>query len=166
MCFITSTEEECGLSLQDVLMFATGLKEIPPAKLTPQPQLTFQKHSRFPEANESAQTHWSSRYYPHMRSLRKPWIMELKTPLDLVSFEVLMVLTCIWRFVQLLLVHIELPWGVNLFIVAVCQSVHQLLHCLKKLRYFYKVYVCLFWNILWGLNNKNWQASVYLSILG
>ena len=56
MCFITSTEEECGLSLQDVLMFATGLKEIPPAKLTPQPQLTFQKHSRFPEANVCSNT--------------------------------------------------------------------------------------------------------------
>lgn len=44
------------MSLEDILMFATGLKEIPAAKLISQPQLTFQKHSRFPEANVCANT--------------------------------------------------------------------------------------------------------------
>lgn len=53
---IAVKEDGSGMSLQDILMFATGLKEIPAAKLIPQPQLTFQKHARFPEANVCANT--------------------------------------------------------------------------------------------------------------
>lgn len=37
-------------------MFGTGLKEVPPAAIQPQPQLVFQKSSRFPMANVCSNT--------------------------------------------------------------------------------------------------------------
>lgn len=49
-------EKETGPSLEDVLMFGTGLKEVPPAAIQPQPQLVFQKTSQFPMANVCANT--------------------------------------------------------------------------------------------------------------
>ncbi|XP_048017617.1 G2/M phase-specific E3 ubiquitin-protein ligase-like [Megalobrama amblycephala] len=44
-------EKEASPCLEDVLMFGTGLKEVPPAAIQPQPVLVFQKSSRFPMAN-------------------------------------------------------------------------------------------------------------------
>uniref|UniRef100_A0A3B3QAN8 HECT domain-containing protein n=1 Tax=Paramormyrops kingsleyae TaxID=1676925 RepID=A0A3B3QAN8_9TELE len=43
-------------SLEGVLMFGTGLKEVPPAAIQPQPQLVFQKSARFPMANVCTNT--------------------------------------------------------------------------------------------------------------
>lgn len=53
---LLSLEKETGPSLEDVLMFGTGLKEVPPAAIQPQPQLVFQKTSQFPMANVCANT--------------------------------------------------------------------------------------------------------------
>ena len=50
------SEKETVLSLQDVLMFGTGLKEIPPAAIQPQPQLMFEWSSRFPLPGTCANT--------------------------------------------------------------------------------------------------------------
>ncbi|RXN12008.1 G2 M phase-specific E3 ubiquitin- ligase-like protein [Labeo rohita] len=49
-------EKEATPSLEDVLMFGTGLKEVPPAAIQPQPQLVFQKSARFPMANVCTNT--------------------------------------------------------------------------------------------------------------
>uniref|UniRef100_UPI0037E860EC G2/M phase-specific E3 ubiquitin-protein ligase n=1 Tax=Semicossyphus pulcher TaxID=241346 RepID=UPI0037E860EC len=49
-------EKDRSLSLEDVLMFGTGLREVPPAAIQPQPQLVFQKDSRFPVANVCSNT--------------------------------------------------------------------------------------------------------------
>ncbi|XP_072572064.1 G2/M phase-specific E3 ubiquitin-protein ligase-like isoform X1 [Paramormyrops kingsleyae] len=49
-------EKEASPSLEDVLMFGTGLKEVPPAAIQPQPQLVFQKSARFPMANVCTNT--------------------------------------------------------------------------------------------------------------
>ncbi|XP_056094039.1 G2/M phase-specific E3 ubiquitin-protein ligase-like [Rhinichthys klamathensis goyatoka] len=49
-------EKETSPSLEDVLMFGTGLKEVPPAAIQPQPLLVFQKISRFPMANVCSNT--------------------------------------------------------------------------------------------------------------
>uniref|UniRef100_A0A3B1JE00 HECT domain-containing protein n=1 Tax=Astyanax mexicanus TaxID=7994 RepID=A0A3B1JE00_ASTMX len=56
MVFNLLSDEKSGLSLQDVLMFGTGLKEVPPAAIKPQPQLTFEWSSRFPLASTCANT--------------------------------------------------------------------------------------------------------------
>ena len=37
-------------------MFGTGLREVPPATIRPQPQILFQKTSRFPLANVCSNT--------------------------------------------------------------------------------------------------------------
>lgn len=113
------------MSLEDILMFATGLKEIPAAKLIPQPQLTFQKHSRFPEANVCANT--------------------IKLPI-LPSYEI---------FEEAMNYGIKnapgfgLHWGVNQKLTFVanlhyccyclhCTLLFVLLHCLQKSNFFYK----------------------------
>ncbi|XP_073727841.1 G2/M phase-specific E3 ubiquitin-protein ligase [Misgurnus anguillicaudatus] len=49
-------EKEAGPSLEDVLMFGTGLKKVPPAAIHPKPELVFQKKSRFPVANVCSNT--------------------------------------------------------------------------------------------------------------
>ena len=49
-------EKQASPTLEDVLMFGTGLREVPPATVQPQPQLVFQKSSRFPVANVCANT--------------------------------------------------------------------------------------------------------------
>lgn len=49
-------EKEASPSLEDVLLFGTGLKEVPPAAIQPQPKLVFQKSSRFPMANVCTNT--------------------------------------------------------------------------------------------------------------
>ncbi|XP_076735306.1 G2/M phase-specific E3 ubiquitin-protein ligase isoform X2 [Maylandia zebra] len=55
--YLLSVEERNGsLSLEDILMFATGLGEIPPAAIQPKPQLLFQTTSRFPVADVCANT--------------------------------------------------------------------------------------------------------------
>ncbi|KAL4008615.1 hypothetical protein ACER0C_002467 [Sarotherodon galilaeus] len=52
--YLLSVEERNGsLSLEDILMFATGLREIPPAAIQPKPRLLFQTTSRFPVADVS-----------------------------------------------------------------------------------------------------------------
>ncbi|XP_049895693.1 G2/M phase-specific E3 ubiquitin-protein ligase [Epinephelus moara] len=45
---LETQEKQTGLSLQDILMFATGLNTLPPAGIQPRPKLIFQKTSRFP----------------------------------------------------------------------------------------------------------------------
>ncbi|XP_026016631.1 G2/M phase-specific E3 ubiquitin-protein ligase-like [Astatotilapia calliptera] len=55
--YLLSVEERNGsLSLEDILMFATGLRELPPAAIQPKPQLLFQTTSRFPVADVCANT--------------------------------------------------------------------------------------------------------------
>lgn len=55
--YLLSVEERNGsLSLEDILMFATGLREIPPAAIQPKPRLLFQTTSRFPVADVCANT--------------------------------------------------------------------------------------------------------------
>ncbi|XP_051990890.1 G2/M phase-specific E3 ubiquitin-protein ligase [Xyrauchen texanus] len=49
-------EQETGISLQDILMFATGLDSLPPSTFEPQPQLTFERTSKFPIASTCANT--------------------------------------------------------------------------------------------------------------
>lgn len=49
-------EKEASPSLEDVLMFGTGLKKVPPAAIHPKPELVFQKKSRFPVANVCSNT--------------------------------------------------------------------------------------------------------------
>ncbi|KAL1268573.1 hypothetical protein QQF64_033936 [Cirrhinus molitorella] len=49
-------EQETGVSLQDILMFATGLNSLPPSTIMPQPQLSFEKTSKFPIASTCANT--------------------------------------------------------------------------------------------------------------
>lgn len=44
------------MALEDILMFATGLREIPPAGIHPTPQLVFQRSCRFPMANVCSNT--------------------------------------------------------------------------------------------------------------
>lgn len=52
----TFSERNGSLSLEDILMFATGLREIPPAAIQPKPRLLFQTTSRFPVADVCANT--------------------------------------------------------------------------------------------------------------
>ncbi|XP_051980729.1 G2/M phase-specific E3 ubiquitin-protein ligase, partial [Xyrauchen texanus] len=49
-------EQETGISLQDILMFVTGLDSLPPSTIEPQPQLTFERTSKFPIASTCANT--------------------------------------------------------------------------------------------------------------
>ncbi|KAK1176028.1 G2/M phase-specific E3 ubiquitin-protein ligase-like isoform X6, partial [Acipenser oxyrinchus oxyrinchus] len=44
-------EQETAVSLEDVLMFATGLRSLPPAGIQPQPSMEFFSSSQFPMAN-------------------------------------------------------------------------------------------------------------------
>ncbi|MGH0130916.1 UNVERIFIED_CONTAM: hypothetical protein FKN15_059637 [Acipenser sinensis] len=44
-------EQETAVSLEDVLMFATGLRSLPPAAIQPQPSMEFFSSSQFPTAN-------------------------------------------------------------------------------------------------------------------
>ncbi|KAI7789439.1 hypothetical protein IRJ41_018073 [Triplophysa rosa] len=50
------SEEKASPTLKDVLMFGTGLKEVPAGAIQPQPHLVFQKTSLFPVANVCANT--------------------------------------------------------------------------------------------------------------
>ncbi|CAG5974186.1 unnamed protein product [Menidia menidia] len=55
--FILDTEEQkTGLSLQDILMFATGLNTLPPSSILPPPKLIFQATSRFPVSSICSNT--------------------------------------------------------------------------------------------------------------
>uniref|UniRef100_A0A672MXW9 HECT domain-containing protein n=1 Tax=Sinocyclocheilus grahami TaxID=75366 RepID=A0A672MXW9_SINGR len=47
---------ESGVSLQDILMFATGLDSLPPSTIVPQPRLSFERTSKFPIASTCANT--------------------------------------------------------------------------------------------------------------
>ncbi|XP_016124067.1 G2/M phase-specific E3 ubiquitin-protein ligase [Sinocyclocheilus grahami] len=49
-------EQESGVSLQDILMFATGLDSLPPSTIVPQPRLSFERTSKFPIASTCANT--------------------------------------------------------------------------------------------------------------
>ncbi|XP_039543841.1 G2/M phase-specific E3 ubiquitin-protein ligase isoform X3 [Pimephales promelas] len=49
-------EQETAISLQDILMFATGLDSLPPSTIQPQPLLTFESTSKFPIASTCANT--------------------------------------------------------------------------------------------------------------
>ncbi|MGH0181303.1 UNVERIFIED_CONTAM: hypothetical protein FKN15_006466 [Acipenser sinensis] len=44
-------EQETAVSLEYVLMFATGLRSLPPAGIQPQPSMEFFSSSQFPSAN-------------------------------------------------------------------------------------------------------------------
>jgi len=50
------SEQETAISLQDILMFATGLDSLPPSTIQPQPLLTFESTSKFPIASTCANT--------------------------------------------------------------------------------------------------------------
>uniref|UniRef100_A0A3P8U8X8 HECT domain-containing protein n=1 Tax=Amphiprion percula TaxID=161767 RepID=A0A3P8U8X8_AMPPE len=50
------TEKQTGLSLNDILMFATGLNTLPPTGIHPRPRLVFQETSRFPVSSTCANT--------------------------------------------------------------------------------------------------------------
>ncbi|XP_016106878.1 G2/M phase-specific E3 ubiquitin-protein ligase-like [Sinocyclocheilus grahami] len=50
------SEQETGVSLQDILMFATGLDSLPPSTIVPQPRLSFERTSKFPIASTCANT--------------------------------------------------------------------------------------------------------------
>ncbi|XP_048036096.1 G2/M phase-specific E3 ubiquitin-protein ligase-like isoform X2 [Megalobrama amblycephala] len=49
-------EQETGVFLQDILMFATGLDSLPPSTILPQPRLSFEWTSKFPIASTCANT--------------------------------------------------------------------------------------------------------------
>ncbi|XP_056624921.1 G2/M phase-specific E3 ubiquitin-protein ligase-like isoform X3 [Triplophysa dalaica] len=49
-------EQEAGLSLQDILMFATGLDSLPPSTIVPQPKLCFERTSSYPIASTCTNT--------------------------------------------------------------------------------------------------------------
>lgn len=48
--------EVTAVSLEELLMFATGLTAIPPAGITPPPRIEFSSDSRFPVSNTCANT--------------------------------------------------------------------------------------------------------------
>uniref|UniRef100_A0A667WFJ7 HECT domain-containing protein n=1 Tax=Myripristis murdjan TaxID=586833 RepID=A0A667WFJ7_9TELE len=48
--------KQTGLSLADILMFATGLSSLPPSGINPRPKLVFQRVSRFPCCRTCANT--------------------------------------------------------------------------------------------------------------
>lgn len=50
------SEKNTAVSLEEVLMFATGLTAIPPAGMMPSPHLEFLSDSPFPVANTCANT--------------------------------------------------------------------------------------------------------------
>nr|XP_021332031.1 G2/M phase-specific E3 ubiquitin-protein ligase-like [Danio rerio] len=49
-------EQETGVSLQNILMFATGLDSLPPSTIVPQPRLIFERSSKFSIASTCANT--------------------------------------------------------------------------------------------------------------
>lgn len=53
---ITSEEDEFHLTLEDVLIFATGASAVPPVGLIPKPTITFHDRSLFPLANTCTNT--------------------------------------------------------------------------------------------------------------
>ncbi|XP_030266633.1 G2/M phase-specific E3 ubiquitin-protein ligase-like [Sparus aurata] len=54
--YIMDCEEQGPVSVEEVLMFSTGLKSIPPAGMTPRPCITFTQESMYPSANTCANT--------------------------------------------------------------------------------------------------------------
>ncbi|XP_039458268.1 G2/M phase-specific E3 ubiquitin-protein ligase-like [Oreochromis aureus] len=81
--YLLSVEERNGsLSLEDILMFATGLREIPPAAIQPKPRLLFQTTSRFPVADVCANTIKIPVLHSY-EDFKKPWIMASRTLLGL-----------------------------------------------------------------------------------
>uniref|UniRef100_A0A3B5QY90 HECT domain-containing protein n=1 Tax=Xiphophorus maculatus TaxID=8083 RepID=A0A3B5QY90_XIPMA len=50
------SKQKTGLSLQDILMFATGLNTLPPSSILPPPKLIFQATSRFPVSSTCSNT--------------------------------------------------------------------------------------------------------------
>uniref|UniRef100_M3ZR45 HECT domain-containing protein n=1 Tax=Xiphophorus maculatus TaxID=8083 RepID=M3ZR45_XIPMA len=50
------SKQKTGLSLQDILMFATGLNTLPPSSILPPPKLIFQATSRFPVSSTCPNT--------------------------------------------------------------------------------------------------------------
>ncbi|KAM3623428.1 uncharacterized protein V6R79_011030 [Siganus canaliculatus] len=55
--YLLDTEEkQTGLSLAEILMFATGLSSLPPSGFNPRPKLVFQRVSRFPCSRTCANT--------------------------------------------------------------------------------------------------------------
>lgn len=50
------SEKVTAVSLEDLLMFATGLAALPPAGMTPPPRIEFLSDSPFPVANTCANT--------------------------------------------------------------------------------------------------------------
>ncbi|XP_055009244.1 G2/M phase-specific E3 ubiquitin-protein ligase-like isoform X1 [Boleophthalmus pectinirostris] len=55
--YLLDTEDkQTGLSLPDILMFATGLCSLPPSGIKPRPKLVFQRVSRFPCSRTCANT--------------------------------------------------------------------------------------------------------------
>ncbi|XP_059183628.1 G2/M phase-specific E3 ubiquitin-protein ligase-like isoform X2 [Centropristis striata] len=55
--YLLDTEDrKTGLSLADILMFATGLSSLPPSGINPRPKLVFQRNSRYPCSRTCANT--------------------------------------------------------------------------------------------------------------
>lgn len=54
--FISFSDKQKGLSLPDILMFATGLSSLPPSGINPKPKLVFQRVSHFPCSRTCANT--------------------------------------------------------------------------------------------------------------
>lgn len=55
--YLLDTEDkQTGISLSDILMFATGLSSLPPSGIKPRPKLVFQRVSRFPCSRTCANT--------------------------------------------------------------------------------------------------------------
>ncbi|KAL0973680.1 hypothetical protein UPYG_G00209440 [Umbra pygmaea] len=74
--YLLDTEEQgTGLSLHNILMFATGLNSLPPSSILPQPTLSFERTSSFPIASTCSNT------------MSLPWTLECKTHQVLDSTE-------------------------------------------------------------------------------
>lgn len=73
------------MSVEDVLMFATGLSSLPPSGLEPLPQIEFLDDSAFPMAN----TCTNSLKLPLLDSytLSHKWTLGFKTVQDLAVFK-------------------------------------------------------------------------------
>ncbi|XP_034562255.1 uncharacterized protein LOC117828943 isoform X2 [Notolabrus celidotus] len=54
--YIMDCEEQGPVSLEELLMFATGLRSLPPAGMTPHPSLSFLEESMYPMANTCSNT--------------------------------------------------------------------------------------------------------------
>lgn len=69
-------------TLQDVLMFGTGLRKIPPASIQPLLELHFEWGSCFPLASTRSNIRFQS-VSPVLRNSKKLWTMAYRTALDL-----------------------------------------------------------------------------------